>query len=404
MVLTRNNLIKINDNNISKRSKDENGYLIVKDNPICVAGVFDYLLSEVEQNISQEQERVVKVFRPFEDIEQKKDYFANKPIIYDHQWVGDERHEVDGAIGSIIKADNDKKCLYADIIFYNPKIIDMIEKGEVVEFSPGYLADLEPCKGYYNGEQYEYKQTLKSVNHLALVENGRAGNSLKVNDNHFTKGQKMAKKSDKAILDSIKKMLGFKDEDTTKTQDEDLAEKILQIALGEEENAVKLEAINEVLNSLKMVQDEEPKEEEKTADECNAKDEEVVEVEKEKVTEDEDTEKDYITKAELLEILEEWKTLTDTQAEQESKKTQDAYNLVKNAISSDFYCQGMKADEIFALGYKALTNKTLDKALDSKTAFLLAKENHASKNGFNISFKDSATTKNEWSKLAEFLK
>lgn len=403
MVLTRNNLIKINDNSITKRSKDENGYLIVKDNPICVAGVFDYLLSEVEPNISQEQERVVKVFRPFEDIEQKKDYFANKPIIYNHEWVGDEREDADGVICSEIKADNERGLLYADIIFYNPQVIKMIENGEVTEFSPGYLADLEPCKGYYNGEQYEYKQTLKSVNHLALVENGRAGNSLKVNDNHFMKGQKMAKKSDKAILDSIKKMLGFKDEDTTKTQDEYLAEKILQIALGEEENAVKLQAINEVLNSLKMAQDEELKEE-KTADECNTKDEEVVEVEKEKVTEDEDTEKDYITKAELLEILKEWKTLTDTQAEQESKKTQDAYNLVKNAISSDFHYQGMKADDIFALGYKALTNKTLDKALDPKTAFLLAKENHANKNGFNISFKDSATTKNEWSELAEFLK
>lgn len=403
MVLTRNNLIKINDNSISKRSKDENGYLIVKDNPICIAGVFDYLLSEVEPNITQEQERVVKVFRPFEDIESKKDYFANKPIIYKHEWVGDEREDADGVICSEIKADKERGLLFADIIFYNPKIIDLIEKGEVVEFSPGYLADLEPCKGYYNGEQYEYKQILKSVNHLALVENGRAGNSLKVNDKHFTKGQKMAKKSDKAILDSIKRMLGFKDEDITKTQDEDLAEKILQIALGEEENAVKLQAINEVLNSLKMAQDKELKEE-KTADECNTQDEEVVEVEKEKVTEDEDTEKDYITKAELLEILKEWKTLTDTQAEQESKKTQDAYNLVKNAIASDFHCQGMKADEIFALGYKALTNKTLDKALDPKTAFLLAKENHASKNGFNIGFKDSATTKNEWSELAEFLK
>ena len=39
--------IRIADANTSKREKDSNGFLIVKDNPIAKAGVFDYLLSEV---------------------------------------------------------------------------------------------------------------------------------------------------------------------------------------------------------------------------------------------------------------------------------------------------------------------------------------------------------------------
>ena len=39
------------DSSLSRRSKDENGFLIIKDNPIAKAGVFDYLLSEIESDV-----------------------------------------------------------------------------------------------------------------------------------------------------------------------------------------------------------------------------------------------------------------------------------------------------------------------------------------------------------------
>ena len=39
------------DSSLSRRSKDENGFLIIKDNPIGKAGVFDYLLSEIESDV-----------------------------------------------------------------------------------------------------------------------------------------------------------------------------------------------------------------------------------------------------------------------------------------------------------------------------------------------------------------
>ena len=118
--------LKIQDKATSKRSKDSNGFLIIKDNPIAKAGVFDYLLSELKADINADDDRVVKVYRPFDELERIKDSFANKPIKMNHHWVGDETNTADGAIGSIIEADEANGYLRADLIIYNPEIIEKL--------------------------------------------------------------------------------------------------------------------------------------------------------------------------------------------------------------------------------------------------------------------------------------
>ena len=87
------------DSNSSKRSKDENGFLIIKDNPIAKAGVFDYLLSEIESDVKEADDEIVRVCRTFDELKRVKDNFANKPIKFTHLWVGDENKQADGAIG-----------------------------------------------------------------------------------------------------------------------------------------------------------------------------------------------------------------------------------------------------------------------------------------------------------------
>ena len=72
--------LRIQDKKTSKRSKDANGFLIIKDNPIAKAGVFDYLLSELKEGINPKDDKVVKVYRPFSELIRVKDSFSNKPI------------------------------------------------------------------------------------------------------------------------------------------------------------------------------------------------------------------------------------------------------------------------------------------------------------------------------------
>ena len=147
------------DNRETKRSKDDNGYLIVKDNPIAFSGVYDYLLSEVSDSKSDE---VVKVCREFDDLKANKDLFKDKPIIWQHYWTGEQgdNQRADGAITGDIEAKNGG--LYADLIIYNSDLIKSIENGECYELSPGYECEILQENGSYNGEHYDYKQLLKT--------------------------------------------------------------------------------------------------------------------------------------------------------------------------------------------------------------------------------------------------
>ncbi|WP_300970382.1 DUF2213 domain-containing protein [Helicobacter rodentium] len=71
--------IKISDS--TQREKDENGFLVVRNNPIAKAGVFDYLLCEIMPNCKEsERNKIVKVYRDWDMLKSVKDSFANKPI------------------------------------------------------------------------------------------------------------------------------------------------------------------------------------------------------------------------------------------------------------------------------------------------------------------------------------
>ena len=168
------------DSQKSKRSKDENGYLIVKDNPIAFSGVYDYLLSEVSDQ--SDSDEIVKVCREFDDLQTNKDLFKDKPIIWEHYWTGEqgENQRADGAIIGDIEAKDGG--LFADLIIYNSDLIKAIEKGECYELSPGYEAEVIAEQGTHENQPYSYKQKLLNVNHLAVVERGRTGHDLRIQD------------------------------------------------------------------------------------------------------------------------------------------------------------------------------------------------------------------------------
>ena len=370
--------IRIADANTSKREKDANGYLIVKDNPIAKAGVFDYLLSEVFSQVKEEEDRIVKVCRTFADLDKKKELFKGKPIKHDHFWVGKEgeTQTADGAIYGDVRAD--EPYLKADLIIYNAELIEKIENGEVVELSPAYEADIVDKGGSYNGESFEYEQKLKAVNHLAVVETGRSGNDLKIYDK---KGEVMKKKL--KIKDSlIKKLLAtFKDADvemdTEKNEDSisEVIEKISNIAGGESSDDEKLEAIVEIIKGLQTTEDEdiqegnqnEPKQEDEDIQEGNQN-------EPKQEDEDEPTEEGIsLTSEELVELIEKVsdskiKKLQDSM-KKEAQEVAKAYKDVSSALGTSFDFANKTADSIYKFGYEAIAKQKLADSMDSKTAF-----------------------------------
>ena len=380
--------LRIQDEKSSKRSKDSNGFLIIKDNPIAKAGVFDYLLSELKQDIEQKDDKVVKVYRPFSELERIKDSFANKPIKMYHHWVGDECETADGAIGSNITIDEANEYLRADLIIYNPKLIEAIEKNELVELSPAYTGKEIAENGRYNGEAYEYKQELGEVNHLAVVEIGRSGKDLKIYDSKSNIGAVMKFKD--MFITKLSKFIDSEmeakaDESESEKADSntsaEIAREIISIANKSDDEFAggideKIEAILTLAKKLNEPLADETSEAEKVADEAESEtqDSEAKADEGESIAESE-INIDEIAEA-VAEVVEKvteqkLKEFADSQR-REAKKISDAYAEVKKALGSDFDSKNMGVDEIYKFGYEALSKSTLDKKMDSRTAFLLA--------------------------------
>ena len=383
------NTLKIQDEKISKRSKDANGFLIIKDNPIAKAGVFDYLLSELKQDIEPKDDKVVKVYRPFSELIRVKDSFSNKPIKMYHHWVGDECETADGAIGSNITIDENNEYLRADLIIYNPKLIEAIEKNELVELSPAYTGKEIAENGRYNGEAYEFKQELGEVNHLAVVEIGRSGKDLKIYDSKSNIGAVMKFKD--MFITKLSKFIDSEmdakaDESESEKADSDtsaeIAREIISIANKSDDEFAggideKIEAILTLAKKLNEPLADETSEAEKVADEEAEKEDSETEAkqdEGESIAESE-INIDEIAEA-VAEVVEKvteqkLKEFADSQR-REAKKISDAYAEVKKALGADFDSKNMGVDEIYKFGYEALSKNTLDKKMDSRTAFLLA--------------------------------
>lgn len=368
-------LLRILDEKASKREKDANGFLIIKDNPIAKAGVFEYLLSEIKPDFEGE-DRLVRVYRPFEALLNAKDSFKNKPIKFNHAWVGDSEPQADGAIGSDIVADEKSLMLKADLIIYNPNLIAAIEKGECVELSPAYTGEISETAGRFDGMDYEFTQSVECVNHLAVVESGRSGSDLRIQDQKpkSSKGDKMDLTKFK---DELSKLVNkFKDSEAeteakseVKAEDNDIATKILAIAQGEGEDADKIAKINEILATNDS--EEEVKAEDNEAEtENEVKDsDEVVEVAEVEAQKDDGED----VEAKIAEIVNEAidKKLEAFQDALNSKaqRIQDSYVEVSKALGCHFDYANKSESEIYRIGYEAISGKSLGNGMDAKSAF-----------------------------------
>ena len=384
--------IRIADANTSKREKDSNGFLIIRDNPIAKAGVFDYLLSEVFSQVEKDKDKIVRVCREFENLKANKDLFAGKPIKWEHYWVGKEGETQtgDGAIFGEVRAD--EPYLKADLIIYNKDLIAKIEAGEVVELSPAYEANIEAIEGSYNGESYAYLQKLKEVNHLAVVEVGRSGSDLRIYDKLREEIIKMKKKMKLKDNGFIKKLIArLKDEDTTQEDSSaEVIEKIVTIAGGEGSDDEKLLSIIETLKDFHNESEEvEAKEEE---DACKDSEEAEVKEKDEGEAEPKEGGEINLTAEELTELIEKVtdskiKKLQDSMHE-DSKKVAQAYKEVSSALGTGFDFTNKNANDIYKFGYEMLSKQKLQDSMDAKTAFIAVSNVNSVSKSSNVKTND----------------
>ena len=209
---------------MSKRVVDLNGWITIKDNPILKAGIFPYLGSEIGQG---EPARVYKVLRSEEELSKPEAIksFELVPLINEHFVLGElgtdtDDKPIDGIVGESIyfKA----PYLKSNIKVFGKHIKKLIEVGKI-ELSAGYSCKYIPVE---NNPDYDFIQTDIRANHLALVEAGRNGSDVAVQDSlNFT-------------LDSKELLMNLEDilAQISALSDEDKAKLLATLKPAEDEN------------------------------------------------------------------------------------------------------------------------------------------------------------------------
>lgn len=209
---------------MSKRVVDINGWITIKDNPILKAGIFPYLGSEIGQG---EPSRVYKVLRSDEELSKPETIksFELVPLINEHLVLGElgtdtDDKPIDGIVGESIYFE--APHLKSNIKVFGKHIKKLIEVGKI-ELSAGYSCKYIPVE---NNPDYDFIQTDIRANHLALVEAGRNGSDVAVQD------------ALKFTLDSKELLMNLEDilAQISALSDEDKAKLLATLKPAEDEN------------------------------------------------------------------------------------------------------------------------------------------------------------------------
>lgn len=159
--------IKISDN---IEQEEETGFLFCKNAILGHVGTQTY--NGYEVGITDQ--KVVQVVRQEKDVfdEDSISSFDGKPItIYHPEVMVDSKNFKDYAVGHIKNVRRDGDNLVGDLVIQTQDAIDKVLSGELKDLSLGYTAKLVPLA------DGTLKQEDIVINHLALVEEGRAINA-----------------------------------------------------------------------------------------------------------------------------------------------------------------------------------------------------------------------------------
>lgn len=172
-------------------TKTPEGYLVCHTVPICRTGAQEYLPRELGIDSNQP---IVTVFRTPDEVFRPSAVasFEGKPLTDDHPPVGIDSSNystyVKGVVQNVRRGsgeDNDK--LVCDIVIYDAALAAKVEAGKR-EISCGY-----DCK-YIANDDGTYHQADIIGNHVAIVNNGRAGHDVSIKDSKPKGGKSMSRK------------------------------------------------------------------------------------------------------------------------------------------------------------------------------------------------------------------
>ena len=177
----------------SRRETDENGFLHVRSSHITKATVNPYYGREIPgwQEAGLDPEAVYYGLRDPQELQASLETWAGLPLhIEPHIDSADEPEKLTrvGAVGT--GAVWNPPYVDAPLTVWDRAAIDAIEDGSFRELSCAYRYDPDFTRGSYEGTPYDFIMRNIRGNHVALVEEGRAGPDVVVADSLPTSTKK----------------------------------------------------------------------------------------------------------------------------------------------------------------------------------------------------------------------
>ncbi len=199
----------------SKRSFDINGFMHVELSNLTKESVDPYWGYEIvnSEALGLEQDKLYYGYRKGEELKKAAQTFNGLPLMRDHHFDSAEKPQREFRVGSV-----GTDCVYnapylqASLTITDAEAIRKIESGERVELSCSYFYTTVLEKGEFNGQPYDFIMTEIQGNHVALVEEGRAGADVRVAD------------SGKAVQDALKPRSGSEAKTTLFASDSECQE------------------------------------------------------------------------------------------------------------------------------------------------------------------------------------
>lgn len=164
------------------------GSLLCRDVPIARTGTMLYdeseLLDQNGERIGSSPDGVLRVYRDEDDLFRPETIrsFEAAPITLKHPpvWMTPQSYSEysKGSIRNVRRGEGTlSNYLLADLVVRDQSAIDAINRG-MREVSPGYDCDYEPVEG----QTGHYRQKNLIGNHLAIVDRGRGGRTVRIGD------------------------------------------------------------------------------------------------------------------------------------------------------------------------------------------------------------------------------
>lgn len=243
--------------NISIRNPE--GYLICLNVPIARSGTQQYLPEELGIEGNGYTDGLITVYRPEDEVFSQETIasFQGMPVTNDHPVEGyvDSENFKRFAVGhaeNIRRGVNEQKdLLLADLVINDPETIENVQNGKR-EISCGYLYRL--CE-----EDGKYIQREIRGNHVAIVDEGRAGHRVSIKDSapkNERSNSQMEKEGKKVNI--INRMLSRFARDAKDEELEEAVQAVQEINIQAAKQAEELEKAAETVKQAEKTTDEDP--------------------------------------------------------------------------------------------------------------------------------------------------